>query len=126
MNPMSKQELVNSAGNFAGSMMRDGYSNAEIITALMDEGLRQAEAEEIIRQLLKIRADNLRQEAKRASIKTCLLIVAFIFSGTIVNVFSNGMGYILILIALGLGFQGYQSFSKQMKEADLLQYSLGR
>lgn len=119
---MSKQELANSAGNYAGSLMRDGYSPHEIIAALLEEGLNQDDAVAIVRQLLKLRADDIRQQAQPHLLKAGISLIVSIVLGMFVNGFyTTANGYFLMLIAFGFAAYELHKYYKAIQEADRIQ-----
>src|SRR5688572_28934979 len=119
---MSKQELANSAGNFAGSLMRDGYSPDEIIAALLEEGLSQNDAVAVVQQLLKLRADSIRQQAQSYRTRVAIYFIASIFLGMFLNSFVVfGLGYLLMLLGFGFGAREINTYIKAMQQADKIQ-----
>jgi hypothetical protein len=121
---MSKQELLQTASQFAGALMRDKKSNAEIIEALLDEGLEQRDAEFIVQHLLKIRAENIRREAQLQFGKGILIFLGFFILTMFANTLWSGTGYIAMLIGFGFGTVRIQRGLELKKQADAVQASL--
>ena len=124
MSQMSKQELSQLASQFAASLMGENKSNEEVIEALLDEGLSTPDAEFIVRHLLKIRAENIRREARNTMAKRAILVTFAFILGMFLNGLSSPLGSLSILFGIGFGAWQFQRYNRLMQQANSIQNSL--
>ena len=124
MAQMSKQELSQLASQFAASLMREEKTNEEVIEALLDEGLASYEAEFIVEHLLKIRAENLRREARSHIGKSAAVLTGSFFMGMLANGMWSPFGYLIMLGGFAFGFRQMQHYTQLMTEAEAIQKSM--
>jgi hypothetical protein len=123
MAQMSRQELLQTASQFAGALMRENAPNEDVIEALLDEGLELKDAEFIVQHLLKIRAENIRRDAQLQIGKGIMICLVFFILTMLVNTLWNGVGYLVLLIGIGLGIKQVRHGLEEMKQANRIQSS---
>ena len=124
MSQMSKQELSQLASQFAASLMREDKSNEEVIDALLDEGLSVPDAEFVVGHLLKIRAENIRREARNIIAKRVIIVIFAFILGMFLNGLSSPLGTLSIVFGIGFGAWLFQRYKRLMQEASSIQNSL--
>jgi hypothetical protein len=129
MSQMSKQELSHRASQFAASLMREDNSNEDVIAALLEEGLAIHEAEFIVKNLLKIQAENLRREANNCLIRCGIGLFFFTFFILCFGSFFYGWWgdfpvYLTVIISVALFFREMFRYFRLRKEAEIIQNSM--